>query len=244
MLALILSIWLSASRLDTVRIVAADSTPLYMTVYTPPDYSPDSIYPVLYLLHGINGNQFIWERKAHVQHLCDSMIAVDAIRPLVVVMPLCVVHDTTFSTQIPTIIQGINNYLYHIKKNEFEAYFPEIESYIGTHYAVRSYAIAGLSSGGRQAAMISKEGHFEVVGLFSPVLSNSQLPKEDIGCYYWIRGGGGDIFYPRARKANRYLNREQIPHNFRRTKGGHNWNVWHRYIEDFLNFAFPTTDCH
>lgn len=238
MLALILSIWLSASRIDTVRIVAADSTPLYMTVYTPPSYSPDSVYPVLYLLHGIHGNHHSWQEKAHLRELADSLIISGEIRPLVIVMPLCVVHDSTYATHIPSYGRCMGDYLRHTKKGEFETYFPEIEAYIEKHYSVCPYAIAGLSSGGRQAAMISKDGRYAMVGLFSPVLTHDQLPKEDVGCYYWIRGGGGDIFYPRARKANRTLNREQIPHNFSRTRGGHNWNVWRRYIIDFLHFTF------
>ncbi len=55
---------------------------------------------------------------------------------------------------------------------------------------------------------------------------------------YWIRSGRGDIFYPRARKANRYLNRNGVEHDFERTSGRHNWKVWRRYIGDFLIFAF------
>lgn len=241
MLTLILNILFSVGCLDTIRMEAADSTPLHMTVYTPECYSPDSVYPVLYLLHGIHGNHFSWEEKAHVRALADSLIAIEQIRPLVIVMPLCVVHDSTYATHIPSYGRCMGDYLRHTKKGEFEHYFPEIEAFVESHYSVRPYAIAGLSAGGRQAAMISQGGRYAVVGLFSPVLTNDQLPKEDIGCYYWIRGGGGDIFYPRARKANRALNRQQVPHDFRRTRGRHNWNTWQRYIEDFLSFAFPTS---
>ncbi len=226
------------SRIDTIRMWGHDSVPLYMTVYTPSTYSADSVHPVLYLLHGIHGNQYAWEEKAHVRHLADSLIADGQIAPLVIVMPLCIVHDSTYATHIPSYCQSMKDYLRHIKRDEFEAYFPEIEAYVGSHYSIEKYAIAGLSSGGRQAAMISNEGGFSVVGLFSPVLSNSQLPQENIGCVYWIRGGGGDFFYPRARQANRYLNAQHIPHDFRRTKGRHNWNTWRRYIEEFLLFAF------
>ncbi len=238
MFSLILTILLSAGKIDTVRIKAADRTPLYMTVYTPPGYTQDTVYPVLYLLHGIHGNQYSWEQKAQVCKLADSLVLNERIAPPVIVMPLCTVHDSTYATHIPSYGRCMGDYFRHTKKGEFESYFPEIEEYIERSYSVSPYAIAGLSSGGRQAAMISRSGRYAMVGLFSPVLTNDQLPEDTIGCYYWIRGGGGDIFYPRARKANRYLNREQIPHNFRRTKGGHNWNVWRRYLEDFLLYAF------
>lgn len=240
MFALIFCILLSLGQIDTIRIEASDSTPLYMTVYTPPCYTRDSVYPMLYLLHGIHGNQYSWEKEAHVRELADSLITGGQIRPLVIVMPLCVVHDTTYVTSIPSVRHCMVDYLWHIKKGEFEMYFHEIEEYIERNYSVYPYAIAGISAGGRQAARISKNGRYVMAGLFSPVLTNDQLPKDSIGCYYWIRGGGGDIFFPRARKANRYLNRKQIPHNFRRTRGGHNWNVWCRYIEDFLLYTFRT----
>lgn len=240
--------WSAESSLQTIRMAAHDSVPLYMTVYTPPDYRSDTVYPVLYLLHGIHGNQNAWEEEAHISHLADSLIAGGIIRPLVIVMPLCIVHDSTYATSLPTYCRSIHDYLHHTKRGEFEAYYPEIEVFVEAHFAVASRVqgdghgvmIAGLSSGGRQAAQISKLGGFEVVGLFSPVLTPRQLPKEPSSTIYWIRGGGRDIFYPQARKANRALNRKHIPHTFRRTSGGHNWNVWRRYIDDFLCFALPS----
>lgn len=236
--------------LDTVRIVAHDSVPLYATVYTPPNYTPDSVYPVLYLLHGIHGNHHSWEKQGHISEITDSLIANRLITPLVIVMPMCVVHDTTYAYRLPTYCHAMHDYLHHTKKGEFEAYFPEIENYIANHYAIKSPlpflgkgvgergSIAGLSAGAKQAVHIQQEAHFEVVGLFSPVVSDSDFPTDSCNCIYWIRGGGGDIFYPRARKANRFLTRQQFPHDFHRTKGRHNWNAWTRYIEEFLLFAF------
>ena len=35
-----------------------------MNVYTPPGYSTDKKYPVLYLLHGIGGDETEWQRFA------------------------------------------------------------------------------------------------------------------------------------------------------------------------------------
>lgn len=229
-------------RIDTLPMHASDGVPLYMTVYTPPGYSADSVYPVLYLLHGIHGNQYAWQEEANVAELADSLITSQRIRPLVIVMPLCVVHDSVYATHIPSYWRCMGDYLKHTKKGEFERYFPELETFVERHYSVYPYAIAGLSAGGRQAAMISRnrqaDEQFRVVGLFSPVLTNNQLPKQDVGCYYWIRGGGGDVFFPRARRANRALNRQQVPHSFLRTGGSHNWNTWRRYIEEFLLFVF------
>lgn len=258
---------------DTIRIEAHDSIPLYMTVYTPPDYSPDSVYPVLYLLHGIHGNQYAWEKKAHISALADSLISDSIICPVLIVMPLCVVHDSTYSTRIPCYMRCMHDFLHYTRKESFEPYFPEIEDFVRKQYVPAAYrerktereepeidsmqtdsmalavdtlrrsrdCIVGISSGGRQAVVISSkmgQGHFAVVGLFSPVLVASQFPEESIGCVYWIRCGKGDIFRNRSRKANTYLERKQMPHDYSRTNGRHNWSVWRRYIADFLVYAY------
>ena len=46
-----------------------------MQVYTPPGYSADKKYPVLYLLHGIGGDETEWQRFAHPNLLLDNLIA-------------------------------------------------------------------------------------------------------------------------------------------------------------------------
>lgn len=314
MVGLMLTIGVEAHT-DTIRIEAHDSIPLYMTVYTPPNYSPDSVYPILYLLHGIHGNQYSWEKKAHISALADSLITDSIICPVLIVMPLCVVHDSTYSTHIPCYLRCMHDFLHYTRKESFEPYFPEIEAFVRKRYLPALYreeemdrvvsemsinpdslvlgkcdsgllsmadttwtvfigdsvlrivespvvwdsvttdsmglavdsvrrsrdCMVGISSGGRQAVVISSQmgqGHFAVVGLFSPVLVASQFPEESIGCVYWIRCGKGDIFRNRSSKANTYLERKQMPHDYSRTNGRHNWSVWRRYIADFLVYAY------
>ena len=58
-----------------------------MQVYTPPDYSKDKKYPVLYLLHGIGGDETEWERFAHPDILMDNLMADGKAVPMIVVMP-------------------------------------------------------------------------------------------------------------------------------------------------------------
>src|SRR5688572_24130366 len=41
-------------------------------VYTPPNYSADQKYPVLYLLHGIGGDEEEWRRGGHPQVILDN----------------------------------------------------------------------------------------------------------------------------------------------------------------------------
>ena len=56
-------------------------------VYTPPGYSTDRKYPVLYLLHGIGGNDREWQRACHADNVLDNLIADGKIQPMIVVFP-------------------------------------------------------------------------------------------------------------------------------------------------------------
>src|SRR5919201_3790011 len=54
-------------------------------VYTPPGYSKDKTYPVLYLLHGIGGDETEWQRFATPGVLLDNLIADGKATPMIVV---------------------------------------------------------------------------------------------------------------------------------------------------------------
>ena len=56
-------------------------------VYTPPGYSPARKYPVLYLLHGIGGNETHWTQFGAADGILDNMIADNKGVPMIVVMP-------------------------------------------------------------------------------------------------------------------------------------------------------------
>src|SRR3954470_11495597 len=58
-----------------------------MTVYTPPGYSKDNKYPVLYLLHGIGGDHNEWPRGGVPNVILDNLIADKKAVPMIVVMP-------------------------------------------------------------------------------------------------------------------------------------------------------------
>ena len=56
-------------------------------VYTPPGYSADQKYPVLYLLHGIGGDEEEWRRGGQPNVILDNLIADKKAVPMIVVMP-------------------------------------------------------------------------------------------------------------------------------------------------------------
>jgi enterochelin esterase-like enzyme len=56
-------------------------------VYTPPGYSTTRKYPVLYLLHGIGGNETHWTQFGAADSILDNLIAAGKMVPMIVVMP-------------------------------------------------------------------------------------------------------------------------------------------------------------
>ncbi len=58
-----------------------------MLVYTPPGYSAESKYPVLYLLHGIGGDEEEWHKHGHPEVILDNLYANKKIAPMIVVLP-------------------------------------------------------------------------------------------------------------------------------------------------------------
>jgi S-formylglutathione hydrolase FrmB len=58
-----------------------------ISVYVPDGTTPDGGWPVLYLLHGLGGDDRDWQRYADIGGTLDRLIGDAEIRPLLVVMP-------------------------------------------------------------------------------------------------------------------------------------------------------------
>jgi S-formylglutathione hydrolase FrmB len=80
---------------DTVRSAALRGNPLgdpadrAVAVYLPPSYaaSPGRRYPVVYLLHGFDGDPDQWTGRMGLPRAMDSLVAAGAVREMIVVMP-------------------------------------------------------------------------------------------------------------------------------------------------------------
>src|ERR1700712_315372 len=56
-------------------------------IYTPPGYSKSKKYPVLYLLHGIGGDEKEWYNGGSPQVILDNLYAQNKIVPMIVGLP-------------------------------------------------------------------------------------------------------------------------------------------------------------
>ena len=74
-----------------VELVEYDSktvgTKRKLRVYTPPGYSAEGKYPVLYLLHGIGGDENEWTKNAAPDVILDNLHADGKLVPMIVVLP-------------------------------------------------------------------------------------------------------------------------------------------------------------
>src|SRR5262249_10238544 len=120
-----------------------------MVIYTPPAFSKDARYPVLYLLHGRGGNETGWRRGGRADVILDNLYAAKKAVPMIVVMP-------------NGSISGFEDDL-----------LKDIIPYVESHYPVKAdrehRAVAGLSMGGRQSLSIGLKhlDQFAWVGAFS-----------------------------------------------------------------------------
>lgn len=239
---------------------AGTKTERRLTVYTPAAYGlGDERYPVLYLLHGMGGDENAWSELGRATQILDNLIAQGKAKPMIVVMPngnadlqaapgesaLGLVPPTT---ALPKTMEGT-----------FETYFPEIVDFIDANYRTipekKGRAIAGLSMGGFHSANISREypDTFDYVGLFSaavnprgdanaPVYQNVdeklkvQFDKKP--SLYWIAIGDKDFLYDENKAYRAKLDAAGYPYVYVESPEGHIWKNWRKYLTEFAPLLF------
>ena len=108
-----------------------------MRVYLPPGYSTARKYPVLYLHHGLDGDETSWTNGASAHFIVDNLIADGLAVPMIIVMP----------NNSMTSAGDFNGY------GQYEpVLIPELVPYIEANFSAATdqpnRAIAGLSMGG------------------------------------------------------------------------------------------------
>lgn len=215
-----------------------------MLVHTPPGYSTEKKYPVLYLLHGIGGDETEWERFAKPGQLLDKLIAQGKAEPMIIVMP-------NGRAQKNDRAQG-NVFAAAPAFAKFEAdLLQDVIPYIEKNYSTRTdregRAIAGLSMGGGQSLNFGL-GHldqFAWVGGFSSA-PNTKKPKELLPepseaeklKLLWISCGTRDGLFRISQGLHGYLKEQEVPHIWHVTDGGHDPPEWKQAVYYFLQNVF------
>jgi enterochelin esterase family protein len=231
-------------QMDTLVFAGtADRKSRMVIVYTPPQYAEGQRnLPVLYLLHGLNGNETAWNDRGRAVQILDNLIAQQKANPMILVMPD--VNPECLIAQGEDIGLWENIVKYPSWNNlDFERCYPELDRYLNGiyHFSDKkgSRAVAGLSAGAKQSAnlAIMYDSTFSAVGMFSPVAGHKQVPTSTFA-KYWIGAGNGDIFYCKINRLRRRMQRNHIPYTMYNSGGGHTWRNWRIYFTEFSQTLF------
>jgi enterochelin esterase-like enzyme len=147
-----------------------------MQVYTPPGYSKDKKYPVLYLLHGIGGDETEWQRFATPNILLDNLIADGKATPMIIVMPNGRAQKNDRAEgNIYAAAPAFANFEHDL----LDDVIPTMESRYSVAADREHRAVAGLSMGGGQSLNfgLAHLDTFAWVGGFSSA-PNTKSPEE------------------------------------------------------------------
>lgn len=234
-----------------------------MSVYTPPEYeNRQQRYPVLYLLHGMGGDETAWVDQGKVVQILDNMISRGMIEPMIVVMPNGNIARQAAPGYDSFALEQPQINLPHTIDGLFEELFPEIIEFIDNNFRTipdsESRAIAGLSMGGLHSLYISANypDKFGYVGLFSAATDPTKfnpggLPDfykdrenklkrlfENSAPLYYIVIGKDDFLYDGLTQFRNELDSLNLPYIYEESSGAHEWSNWRQYLITFLPKLF------
>ncbi len=216
-----------------------------MQVYTPPGYSADKKYPVLYLLHGIGGDETEWQRFAHPNRLLDNLIADGKAEPMIVVMP----NGRAQKNDRPEgNIYAAAPAFAAFEKDLLEDVIPTIEAKYSARKDREGRALAGLSMGGGQTLNfgLAHLDTFAWIGAFSSAPNTkpaSDLIPDPEGAkkqlkLLWVACGNKDNLLRISQGIHSYLKEKDIPHVWHVDGHGHDATEWRNNLYYFAQRIF------
>jgi enterochelin esterase-like enzyme len=147
-------------------------------VYTPAGYEQNAAkYPVLYLLHGIGGDEDAWTTMGRAVQIMDNLIAQGKARPMIVVMPNGMGNELASQNEFPAKVPDFSRDNEWLTSGKFEEsvvkdIIPYVEANFRTYKDRDNRAIAGLSMGGAHATFVGLRNidKFAWIGTFSGAL--------------------------------------------------------------------------
>jgi enterochelin esterase-like enzyme len=231
-----------------------------MTVYTPAGYETGGKrYPVLYLLHGMGGDEEAWISLGRTAQILDNLIAQGKAKPMIVVMPNGNASQEAAPGESSRGMVPPTMQLPKTMEGSYEQAFPEIVKFIDKNYrTVKSKsgrAIAGLSMGGFHSLHISKQypDMFNYVGLFSaaimpnkevssPIYENMEgklkVQFDKNPALYWIAIGKTDFLYKANEEYRKLLDKKGYKYTYYESDEGHIWKNWRIYLTEFVPMLF------
>jgi enterochelin esterase-like enzyme len=220
-------------------------------VYTPPGYSATRAekYPVMYLHHGIGGNQDAWtsmngQAEGNADKVMDFLYAQANLNvtPMIVVMPMGNMTGTSGDAWQNFEDVLINDLAPYIEKN------------YNASSSATMRAIAGLSMGGGQTLNFGYKNPtvFNWMGAFSPApntiaaattIKDMAAVKANVRMAYFGAGTGESGYLNTARTYHNYLNQNGVTPLYLNIVDnlGHERDNWNRQLHQFAQRIFKGT---
>ncbi|UPL51025.1 alpha/beta hydrolase-fold protein [Hymenobacter sublimis] len=243
---------IAAGKLDSISYPSKTvGTVRKALVYMPPDYSKRKKYPVLYLLHGIGGDEKEWLRGGRPQVILDNLYAAGKLKPMLVVMPngRAMQDDRPVGNIYgPDKVAAFANF----EKDLLTDLIPYIEKTYPALKNRENRAVAGLSMGGGQSLNfgLGNLDTFAWVGGFSSA-PNTKLPEQLVPDpakatkqlkLLWISCGDQDGLLPISQRTHDYLYEHRVSHVYYLEPGGHDFKVWKNGLYMFSQFLFKPVE--
>ena len=232
-----------------------------LSVYTPAGYNPTAKtrYPVLYVLHGIGGDEDAWLDQGRAAQILDNLIAQGKAKPMIVVFTNGNISEEAAPCQNSTGYIHPTTNLPKTMEGTFETAFPEVVRFIDSNYKTiakkQSRAICGLSMGGFHTLYISLNNPdmFGYSGMFSAAIGVSdpsvspiyQDFDKKLATYFskkpnllWIGCGNTDFLIQANQEFVKKLQDNKYPHEYLENGGGHIWRNWRIYLTEFVPKLF------
>lgn len=204
-----------------------------MNVYTPPNYSSEKKYPVLYLLHGIGGDETEWDRFATPNVLLDNLIADGKAVPMIIVMPNGRAQE---NDRAEGNVFASAPAFATFERDLLDDVIPAIEKKYSVAADRENRAIAGLSMGGGQSLNFGLQNldTFAWVGGFSSA-PNTKAPEElipDVDAAksklkaLWLSCGNKDGLIRISQNMQKFLKENEIKHVWHVDGHGHDPEHW------------------
>lgn len=211
-------------------------------VYTPPGYTAEKKYNVMYLLHGAGDNETSWTQNGGANYIMDYLYSKGLAKDMILVMPYLWSEQELLDSLMPYIVE---------------------------HYSVASgpehTALAGYSMGGGAAADIGLRHteQFSYLGLLSPANGSSvkealydRIPAREGALFthplkgVWLSIGTGDeLVWDATDTAKTYFEQDITKQYFaehgawyyyyiKKTDTPHSWKEWRNGLYNFARMVF------
>ena len=216
-------------------------------IYTPPGYSADKKYPVLYLLHGIGGDENEWRRGGQPNVILDNLIADGTAEPMIIVMPNG--RAQTDDRPGPNAMQTAPAFG-KFDQDLLGSLIPFIESKYSVKADRESRALAGLSMGGGQSLNfgLGNLDTFAWVGGFSSapntrrgaeLLPDTAKASKQLRLLF-VSCGNKDGLIRVSQGVHAYLKENNVPHIWHVDEHAHDFHHWKSALYHFSQLIFKT----